>query len=122
MPAFRPFLIWMLCALLGCAGQPVRQAPPCEAAGAASACCDTGSCCCEAQASSECGCTAPARAPLPEPPAPKQPLGVDGPAPLQQQVAAVPPSPRLDRARASALPEVLLANRSRQVALSVWRL
>jgi hypothetical protein len=120
--AFRPLLIWVLCALLGGAGQPLRQPAPCEAGGTAGCCAPEG-CCCAPQAQQECGCKTPAPAPAPVPPTPKSPIGLEQPQPLPPAAAAPAPAPpRLDPAAGNARPPVLLAERSRQEALSVWRL
>lgn len=86
-------------------------------------CCGSACHCAQRTQASDCHCKAPTRKPQSAPPVvPKLP--VPGSAPVHGPVPEVPPhltvAQRLCAATASGLPNVLLPNRSRQVALSVW--
>lgn len=135
MTRFRPFLCWLLCALLISAGMPTERGSRCS--GAANdrptvgdagrvpmpCCADHGACCCPV-ATAACGCEQPEQPPLPAPTPPKQPLGCDDSQPLRTPTGFAPVAP------ANALPPLrehaavrtaILPRRSRQEALSVWR-
>lgn len=134
MPAScRNTLVWLLCALLLCAGLPQLQQARCTqedtaAAGARTpqGCCAPDRCCCpKIPAQNDCGCRGPAREPLPEPPAPRQPLQ-NAPTPVPPPPGPLPPpdasNDRPARAAGDRVACALLPHRTRQEALSVWRL
>jgi hypothetical protein len=135
MKPFRTVLAWLCCALVLALGLP-RSATPCEAGTTATAaspgtdggsgCCGTAQCCCtDAAAMMDCGCNDPDRGPAPQPPAPRQPLP-DARAERQPmpQPPATPEADRLPPPRAAndTVAAAPLPHRTRQEALSVWRL
>lgn len=130
MNRFRHALCHLLAALLLCAGLPARaQAAACErGADAPMSCCvaktDT-KCPCEApDRAADCGCKRRTPDPTPPPPLPKQPQVPD--AGERPAAPRAPPAPEAQptAALAAALAQLhgLLPRRSRQEALSVWRL
>jgi hypothetical protein len=123
-------IVWVLCALLLGAGLPWSLGrAPCKAntPAAESSCCGTAECCCGLdlpQQGGGCGCEHPAPAPLPAPPAPKLPpaIGDATEVALPKVAADAEPVTDVTPSTATALLGVTLAQRSRQEALSVWRL
>lgn len=123
MARARPFLIWLVCAIVALAGIPLRAA--CQDA-VPGGCSRTAACCCTVDATGmradECHCDRPS----PEVPAPapthEQTLwcAIEPSVPEPGGVASDTP-PKVTPVTASALPQVPLPRRSRQVALSVWQ-
>ena len=125
MVSCRTFLAWLCCALVLCAGLPLRASAPCEAGPtpSRSACCGDDSLCSDVLLPSACDCGG---GKLPDS-TPQQPelRQVQAPAPR-----LLPPLPATAASSATsdlpapdqpALPHGLLPSRPRQEAHSVWR-
>jgi hypothetical protein len=122
MKALRPYLCWLLAALLVGLGVPTRASAPCADAQDAQGCCARTTCCCATEANVVCDCGVPEPEPAPAPsPSQKQPLQRCEPEPVAVPHRAV--HARVSHPPVAALrrPAGLLPSRSRQEALSVWR-